>query len=143
MRTASLILALALAMVTPSIHAQSLPIAFNIGSAGFSCGINPNYCFGIPIVASTDKGVFSGTLFYDVSGNADFITFYGGLSFLGSAQGIGDKKTFVGVDINGQNYTAVVMLDLQPYKGCVSGRGTRCSTYYRAEPTSAISVAYQ
>jgi hypothetical protein len=43
---------------------QTLPIQFNVGSSGFSCGpdSSPFYCYGIPV---TINGVPSGTFWID------------------------------------------------------------------------------
>jgi hypothetical protein len=129
-----LLISLFAVVLAPFAHSQTVEaIAFNIGPAGFNCGVHWQNCSGVPVILKTDQGEIHATVWYDELAPASFIRFS---TLLGTANGDG-TGVFHGVDNMGRPYS--VTLDPAPtaYKGCCKGY-----TYWRWTPESFISITF-
>jgi hypothetical protein len=122
-------------------HAQTTDFTLAAHNCGIYNSAQP-YCYGEPFTA-TDEAQgsmwidYRTTVYppgYPLAGAYGFILFSGGEASLGQAKVLNIQPDgslqFSGTDSTGTTYYGVLSYTFSTYRGCTSGRGATCRTYW-------------
>jgi hypothetical protein len=132
---------LAGALFALGMHAQTTDYTLAAHNCGVYNAAQP-YCYGVPVTGSDGT---QGSIWIDyrttvyppgfpLAGAYGFILFSGGDASLGQAKVLNIQPDgslqFSGTDSSGTTYYGVVSYTFSTYRGCTSGRGGGCRTYW-------------
>ena len=145
-----LILACAAALGMPSLQARAqTSVALNIGPAGYFCGpYNPNqyYCYGLPVVTSTDGVQEFGSLWTDnyaaYFGNQGFVNFFGVSVPNAVIESVTPITGGIEEELSGPGYTGMLTLYFTTYKSTSGGGrgGGGAGTKWTVLPSSSLVI---
>ena len=147
MRLKTLLLACTLAV--PSLGIAQTSVALNIGPAGYFCGAyNPQqyYCYGLPVVTSTNGVQEFGSLWTDnyaaYFGNQGFVNFFGVSVPNAVIESVTPITGGIEEELSGPGYTGMLTLYFTTYKSPGGGGrgGGGAGTKWTVLPTSSLVI---